>query len=100
MKTWFQNRRMKHKKQLRKINNNSGSNGSLSGGQQCGQSSSATSPGGSVLINLPTERVKVSVDIRLGTDFTRATHVYVVHGFPGQTDRGPPTSLTTLHLHQ
>ncbi|XP_063978672.1 brain-specific homeobox protein homolog [Diachasmimorpha longicaudata] len=46
VKTWFQNRRMKHKKQLRKINNNGGSNGSLSGGQQCGgQPNSATSPG-------------------------------------------------------
>lgn len=45
VKTWFQNRRMKHKKQLRKINN-SGSNGSLSVNQQCRQSSSATSPAG------------------------------------------------------
>ncbi|XP_011297717.1 brain-specific homeobox protein homolog [Fopius arisanus] len=46
VKTWFQNRRMKHKKQLRKINNNGGSNGSLSGGQQCGgQPPSTTSPG-------------------------------------------------------
>ncbi|KAF7987843.1 hypothetical protein HCN44_003706 [Aphidius gifuensis] len=46
VKTWFQNRRMKHKKQLRKINNNnSGTNGnSTSGNQQSRQSSTAASP--------------------------------------------------------
>ncbi|XP_046741675.1 brain-specific homeobox protein homolog [Diprion similis] len=47
VKTWFQNRRMKHKKQLRKMNTNSGTNGSQSSGQQqqCGnQALSTTSP--------------------------------------------------------
>ncbi|XP_015181996.1 PREDICTED: brain-specific homeobox protein homolog [Polistes dominula] len=45
VKTWFQNRRMKHKKQLRKLNTNSNSNGIQSSGQQCGtQSGSVTSP--------------------------------------------------------
>ncbi|KAK0166931.1 hypothetical protein PV327_004397 [Microctonus hyperodae] len=53
VKTWFQNRRMKHKKQLRKMNSScgggsgGGSNGSIVSGQQCGgQPSSATSPAG------------------------------------------------------
>ncbi|KAF7404767.1 brain-specific homeobox protein [Vespula maculifrons] len=45
VKTWFQNRRMKHKKQLRKLNTNSNSNGIQSSGQQCGtQPGSVTSP--------------------------------------------------------
>ncbi|XP_043283299.1 brain-specific homeobox protein homolog [Venturia canescens] len=47
VKTWFQNRRMKHKKQLRKLNNSSsGSAGQQGNGQQhCGgQSGSITSP--------------------------------------------------------
>ncbi|CAG5103217.1 Similar to Bsx: Brain-specific homeobox protein homolog (Mus musculus) [Cotesia congregata] len=43
VKTWFQNRRMKHKKQLRKINNSNNSS-NLSNGHQSGQSSSAMSP--------------------------------------------------------
>ncbi|XP_051163451.1 brain-specific homeobox protein homolog [Leptopilina boulardi] len=44
VKTWFQNRRMKHKKQLRKLNTNNNGN-QVSGQQQCGgQSISGTSP--------------------------------------------------------
>ncbi|XP_043463329.1 brain-specific homeobox protein homolog isoform X1 [Leptopilina heterotoma] len=35
VKTWFQNRRMKHKKQLRKLNTNNNGN-QVSGQQQCG----------------------------------------------------------------
>lgn len=46
VKTWFQNRRMKHKKQLRKLNTNNNGN-QASGQQQCGsQSISVTSPTG------------------------------------------------------
>lgn len=45
VKTWFQNRRMKHKKQLRKLNTSAGSNGNQNSNQQCtGQSVSVTSP--------------------------------------------------------
>lgn len=53
VKTWFQNRRMKHKKQLRKMNSSgSGSNGSIVSGQQCGgQPSSVTSPAGTEILN-------------------------------------------------
>ncbi|XP_034945933.1 brain-specific homeobox protein homolog [Chelonus insularis] len=44
VKTWFQNRRMKHKKQLRKMNNGNNNN-NITNTQQCGgQSSSVTSP--------------------------------------------------------
>lgn len=47
VKTWFQNRRMKHKKQLRKLNTSAGSNGNQNSNQQCtGQSVSVTSPAG------------------------------------------------------
>lgn len=58
VKTWFQNRRMKHKKQLRKLNTNSGTNGSqiISGQQQQGngnQSMSTTSPAGELRRSSP-----------------------------------------------
>lgn len=46
VKTWFQNRRMKHKKQLRKLNTSAGSNGNQNSNQQCNQSVSVTSPAG------------------------------------------------------
>lgn len=47
VKTWFQNRRMKHKKQLRKLNTSAGSNSNQNSNQQCtGQSVSVTSPAG------------------------------------------------------
>ncbi|XP_031773666.1 brain-specific homeobox protein homolog, partial [Apis florea] len=50
VKTWFQNRRMKHKKQLRKLNTGAGSNGNQNSNQQCtGQSVSVTSPAGKPL---------------------------------------------------
>lgn len=50
VKTWFQNRRMKHKKQLRKLNTSAGSNGNQNSNQQCtGQSVSVTSPAGKPL---------------------------------------------------
>jgi hypothetical protein len=46
VKTWFQNRRMKHKKQLRKLGS-AGSSGQSGAQQQTtGQSASATSPAG------------------------------------------------------
>ncbi|XP_054002004.1 brain-specific homeobox protein homolog [Hylaeus anthracinus] len=47
VKTWFQNRRMKHKKQLRKLSTSAGSNSNQNSNQQCtGQSVSGTSPVG------------------------------------------------------
>ena len=51
VKTWFQNRRMKHKKQLRKLN--TGSNGNQISGQQHsgGQSISVTSQTGTSSFN-------------------------------------------------
>ncbi|XP_076642248.1 brain-specific homeobox [Halictus rubicundus] len=45
VKTWFQNRRMKHKKQLRKLSTSAGSNSNQNSNQPCtGQSVSVTSP--------------------------------------------------------
>ncbi|XP_076162263.1 brain-specific homeobox [Ptiloglossa arizonensis] len=45
VKTWFQNRRMKHKKQLRKLSTSAGSNSNQNSNQQCtSQSVSVTSP--------------------------------------------------------
>ncbi|XP_029040239.1 brain-specific homeobox protein homolog [Osmia bicornis bicornis] len=45
VKTWFQNRRMKHKKQLRKLSTSGGSNSNQNSNQQCtGQSVSVSSP--------------------------------------------------------
>lgn len=46
VKTWFQNRRMKHKKQLRKLNNSNGNNSQVASGKISTSSNNNNNSGG------------------------------------------------------